>query len=273
MVGEFGFNKVWDMPSKDELRFDGPGTYTSGNPIMSLPGGAHAGKPYEQPEHFADDFSTGYRLATRFDYNNAIGAWSLSPRLAWAHDPYGNTPGPGGSFLEGQHGSDRRYPGLTTRTPGRSTSATPPSWARAAGTSSTTAISSAVLSSSRSRGRERNMRMNPKIILGLALVFAVCSTATVWAGLSPEEIAKLGNELTPMGAEKAGNADGTIPAWTGGTHQVSRRLQRRANTMSTRTPAMRAKFTITAANMSTATPTSSHRGNRRCSRPIPTPTK
>ncbi len=102
LVGEFGFNKVWDMPSKDELRFDAPGTYTSGNPLMSLPGGAHAGKPYELPEHFADDFSTGYRLATRFDYFNAIGAWGLSPRLAWAHDPYGNTPGPGGSFLEGQ---------------------------------------------------------------------------------------------------------------------------------------------------------------------------
>ncbi len=101
-VGEFGFNKIWDMPSKDVLRFDGPGTYTSGNPLMSLPGGAHAGKPYETAEHFADDFSTGYRLASRFDYFNAIGAWGLSPRIAWAHDPYGNTPGPGGSFLEGQ---------------------------------------------------------------------------------------------------------------------------------------------------------------------------
>jgi len=34
---------VSGMPSKDELRFDGAGTYTSGNPIHSLPGGAHAG--------------------------------------------------------------------------------------------------------------------------------------------------------------------------------------------------------------------------------------
>jgi hypothetical protein len=31
---------------------------------------------------------------------------------------------------------------------------------------------------------------------------------------SPEEVAKLGNELTPIGAEKAGNKAGTIPAWT-----------------------------------------------------------
>jgi len=102
LVGEFGFNKVWDMPSKDELRFDGPGTYTSGNPLMSLPGGAHAGKPYELPEHFADDFSWGYRLAGRLTYNNAIGAWSLSPRFAWAHDVDGVTPGPGGSFIAGR---------------------------------------------------------------------------------------------------------------------------------------------------------------------------
>ena len=101
VVGEFGFHKVYDMPSKDVLRFEGPGTYTSGNPVMSEPGGAHAGKAYERPEHFADDFSWGYRLAGRLDYNNAIGAWALSPRMAWSHDVEGVSPGPGGNFVEG----------------------------------------------------------------------------------------------------------------------------------------------------------------------------
>lgn len=101
LLTEFGFMKVFDMPSKDVLRFEGPGTYTSGNPIMSLPGGAHAGKDWERPEHFADDFSWGYRLAGRLDYNNAIGAWNLSPRFAWQHDIDGVSPGPGGPFLEG----------------------------------------------------------------------------------------------------------------------------------------------------------------------------
>lgn len=33
------------------------------------------------------------------------------------------------------------------------------------------------------------------------------------AGVSAEEAARLGQDLTPMGAEKAGNADGSIPAW------------------------------------------------------------
>jgi hypothetical protein len=102
ILGEFGFNKVFDMPSKDELRFEGPGTYVSGNPIMASPAGAHAGKPAEDWEHFADDFSWGYRLVSRLTYNNAIGAWSLSPRISWQHDPKGNTPAPGGSFLEGR---------------------------------------------------------------------------------------------------------------------------------------------------------------------------
>jgi len=102
LLGEFGFNKVFDLPDKDELRFEGPGTYTSGNPAMSAPGGIHAGKPFEEPEHFADDFSWGYRIVGRLTYNNAIGAWSLAPRFSWQQDVSGVTPGPGGSFIEGR---------------------------------------------------------------------------------------------------------------------------------------------------------------------------
>ncbi|MES2944500.1 MAG: DUF1329 domain-containing protein [Pseudomonadota bacterium] len=36
------------------------------------------------------------------------------------------------------------------------------------------------------------------------------------AGVSPEEAAKLKTELTPLGGERAGNKDGSIPPWTGG---------------------------------------------------------
>ena len=36
------------------------------------------------------------------------------------------------------------------------------------------------------------------------------------AAVTPDEAAKLGTTLTPVGAEKAGNADGSIPAWDGG---------------------------------------------------------
>ncbi|MGK2871092.1 MAG: DUF1329 domain-containing protein [Alphaproteobacteria bacterium] len=39
---------------------------------------------------------------------------------------------------------------------------------------------------------------------------------TAFAAVSVEEAKRLGGDLTPMGAEKAGNAAGTIPAWDGG---------------------------------------------------------
>lgn len=45
-----------------------------------------------------------------------------------------------------------------------------------------------------------------------AAVFAM--SAPAYAKVSPEEAAKLGKELTPVGAEMAGNKEGTIPAWT-----------------------------------------------------------
>ena len=38
----------------------------------------------------------------------------------------------------------------------------------------------------------------------------------VAAKVPPEQIARLGDDLTPLGSEKAANPDGSIPAWTGG---------------------------------------------------------
>ena len=44
----------------------------------------------------------------------------------------------------------------------------------------------------------------------------LCGAATpLLAGVSPEEAAKLGDELTPVGANPAPNEDGSIPAWQG----------------------------------------------------------
>ncbi len=45
-------------------------------------------------------------------------------------------------------------------------------------------------------------------------ILVVQSSAS--AAVPPEEAARLKSVLTPMGAERAGNADGSIPAWTGG---------------------------------------------------------
>jgi hypothetical protein len=40
--------------------------------------------------------------------------------------------------------------------------------------------------------------------------------SSVMAAVSPQEAAQLGTTLTPLGAQKEGNVDGSIPAWTGG---------------------------------------------------------
>ncbi|NND45235.1 MAG: DUF1329 domain-containing protein [Xanthomonadales bacterium] len=49
----------------------------------------------------------------------------------------------------------------------------------------------------------------------LAMSLALLSV-TALAGAKPDEAGRLNEDLTPMGSERAGNAEGTIPAWTGG---------------------------------------------------------
>ncbi len=100
LLFEGAVTEVPDLPNKDELRFEGPGTYVSGNPILGP--AAHAGKPVEDPSHFADATSWGYRLVGRLDYLNAFGGFNVSPRFAWQQDVDGVSPGPGGNFIEGR---------------------------------------------------------------------------------------------------------------------------------------------------------------------------
>ena len=53
----------------------------------------------------------------------------------------------------------------------------------------------------------------------LALAVLLSSASTSFAAVPADQAARLGQELTPLGAERAGNAAGTIPAWTGGIAQ------------------------------------------------------
>ncbi len=103
---EVGMTSVLDFPDKQTggpqglgLRFNGPGTSVSGNAALA---GRHFGE-VEPQNRFADANSWGYRLALRLDYNNFIGAWNFSPRLVFAHDVNGTTPGPGGNFVDGRY--------------------------------------------------------------------------------------------------------------------------------------------------------------------------
>ena len=48
------------------------------------------------------------------------------------------------------------------------------------------------------------------------MLVAVLACSGVQAKVPPEQMARLDADLTPLGAERGGNQDGSIPAWTGG---------------------------------------------------------
>src|ERR1700742_3391753 len=50
----------------------------------------------------------------------------------------------------------------------------------------------------------------------ILMLVAALPLAGAQAAVSEKEAATLKSDLTPVGAQRAGNADGTIPAWTGG---------------------------------------------------------
>ncbi|PAV49120.1 outer membrane lipoprotein-sorting protein [Pseudomonas sp. HAR-UPW-AIA-41] len=80
-----------------------------------------------------------------------------------------------------------------------------------------------------------------------ALALSLLATS-VMAAVSADEAAKLGTTLTPIGAEKAGNADGSIPEWTGGLPTNAGAVDAKgflADPFASEQP----KFTITAQNV------------------------
>ncbi len=58
-----------------------------------------------------------------------------------------------------------------------------------------------------------------KFSAGLALMFGMLAAGAALAA-TDAQISHLGQDLTPVGAEKAGNKDGSIPAWDGGQKQA-----------------------------------------------------
>ena len=92
--------KTWGGPNGRGLRFNGPGTSVSGNAQLTS---KHFGE-VEPLNKFADADSWGYRVLIRADYLGLVGPWNVSPRIVWAHDVDGTTPGPGGNFVAGRTG-------------------------------------------------------------------------------------------------------------------------------------------------------------------------
>lgn len=87
-----------------------------------------------------------------------------------------------------------------------------------------------------------------KSTLLLAVTVALTSSVAT-ASITPEQAAKLGNELTPMGAVKAANADGSIPEWTGGITKPPAEYKVGDHHQDPY-PNDKLKFTVTAKNLS-----------------------
>ena len=68
------------------------------------------------------------------------------------------------------------------------------------------------------------MNVKRLTMLASATLGALTISVGAYAELSAGDLAKLGTTLTPMGAEKAGNAAGTIPAWDGGLTKIPANL-------------------------------------------------
>ena len=79
------------------IRFDGPGTFTSGNPIATAAGIQPA---TTDASLFATPSSWGYRAVVILQYNDVWNGINLAPVLQFAHDVNGTTPIPIGNFIE-----------------------------------------------------------------------------------------------------------------------------------------------------------------------------
>ena len=100
VLAEAGFTQVGGMEDKSKLRYEGPGTWTSGNEFFET--GPIKVQPETQVGGFADPFSWGYRAVLRAVYSNALGPVNLAPQIAFAHDVNGTAPAPIGNFVEGR---------------------------------------------------------------------------------------------------------------------------------------------------------------------------
>ncbi len=100
LLGEVG--GVWvDLPDKTTLRYDGPGSFTSGSQA-AMNGAGFPQFAATSSDAFADNFSWGYQVLGRLDYNNLFPNVNMTPSVAFTQDLRGNTPLPLGNFVQGR---------------------------------------------------------------------------------------------------------------------------------------------------------------------------
>jgi hypothetical protein len=81
------------------------------------------------------------------------------------------------------------------------------------------------------------------------VVLLAALTGSAWAKATPEEAARLRTILTPVGAERPGNVEGTIPSWTGGLKSPPECYQGPGERLCGPFPDDKPLFSITAQNV------------------------
>lgn len=100
LLGEVG--GVWvNLPAKEVLRYDGPGSFTAGSQ-SEMTGTGFGSIPATSSSAFADKFSCGYQVLGRLEYDNLLPAITVLPTVAFTHDVRGNTPLPLANFVHGR---------------------------------------------------------------------------------------------------------------------------------------------------------------------------
>jgi len=104
---EVGLTHVVGMPNRSRLQLEGgdnngshasPGADGTGRPNGTPD--TRSLNPTQQTSGFADSFSTGYRIFTRFEYNNLFLGLNVKPSIFFGHDVYGIAPLPIQNFIE-----------------------------------------------------------------------------------------------------------------------------------------------------------------------------
>jgi hypothetical protein len=88
LLGEAGFTWFHGMPN--DVKFNGPAVFLPATALGSTL--AAIGAFSRQETGFLTDFSWGYRLAGRLEYNNALFGGNLAPRIAYSDDVRGVGP-------------------------------------------------------------------------------------------------------------------------------------------------------------------------------------
>lgn len=123
LLPEIAATHVLNMPDFDELQIEGPlsaSTHASAGADGSGADGSRQAcanntrtctvgpdglrfNPFQaRRDAFADAFSWGYRLVALTRYESVFPGISISPLFIWQHDIHGNSPGPGGNFVQGR---------------------------------------------------------------------------------------------------------------------------------------------------------------------------